>query len=213
MTFDNPIMDDDVDLVLKPKSRRAWRRAHPIPRILKRDVRRDFPMMITNVLNSGDNQILGRFFTSHCAHSCDMSSVDKGNACGRDSSLLRIHGLNESYIKQYLDKAGCQLIVTSRIRGTRVRDFLQTMAQTNNNFIVLSNDFDEFIKGWSPDYSSNGVCQHLTEYTLDLIVATTYWLDNNNRIYRIETECDNYKMDNEGSCSSELSPEKLPMLN
>eukprot|EP00981_Chlorochromonas_danica_P009012 scaffold2421_cov171-Ochromonas_danica.AAC.2 len=219
MISDSPVKDE-VDLAVKPKSRRFWRRAHPIPRILKRDVRRDFPVMITNVINSGDIPTVGRFFFSHFAHSCQLSSLNKGKVSQRDPSMVRIDGvhliismisgfldatpdfvmrLNESHIRQHIDRAGCQLIISSRIQGTKVKDFLQALAEANKNFVFISNDFNEVVKDGdlksdgSSDSSSN-LCQDMEAYTLDLITVTTYWLDNNNRIYRMEVECDNYKV-------------------
>jgi hypothetical protein len=54
----------------KRKRKSYYIRKFPIPRLLKRDLRRDIPRMVTNVLNSHDPHTISSFFRYTCVPSC-----------------------------------------------------------------------------------------------------------------------------------------------
>eukprot|EP01031_Cornospumella_fuschlensis_P030643 gene30643-37025_t len=60
--------------VLRPMKRvRMRRRAHPFLRVIKADIRRKYPMMFINVVNSCDPDLMCRFFTQFCVPHCQLS--------------------------------------------------------------------------------------------------------------------------------------------
>eukprot|EP01031_Cornospumella_fuschlensis_P036858 gene36858-44712_t len=56
----------------KPRRIRNRLRAHPFPRVLKVDIRRKYPMMLVNVVNSSDPELMCRFFSQFCVPSCQL---------------------------------------------------------------------------------------------------------------------------------------------
>lgn len=74
--------NNDHHLNKKKKSNRSqqskdrWnrsRRAHPFPRILKRDIRRNYPFQLLNAINSGDESLYLNYFTKYCLPDCILS--------------------------------------------------------------------------------------------------------------------------------------------
>eukprot|EP01031_Cornospumella_fuschlensis_P030644 gene30644-37026_t len=59
----------------KPRRIRNRLRAHPFPRVLKVDIRRKYPMMLVNVVNSFDPEFMSRFFSQFCVPSCQLSDA------------------------------------------------------------------------------------------------------------------------------------------
>jgi hypothetical protein len=61
----------------KRKRKSYYIRKFPIPKILKRDIRRDIPRMIMNVLNSHDSNTIAAFFHHVCVPSCFYSDFTR----------------------------------------------------------------------------------------------------------------------------------------
>eukprot|EP01039_Chlorochromonas_danica_P007786 gene7786-8597_t len=196
-------LSDEVDLSKKPKTRRAWRRAHPIPRLLKSDIRRSLATMFSNALNSGEPEMISGFFSRYGVSSCRMNFLSLTRQevlswLGLQSILppmleqvnlmpdfvLEIKNVG---IRQTLDEAGSQIIVLSRMRGTRLYETNHQYVDQQDQVHVLSSScMEAFFLG------KEGACQprllqpQLYPKPLDMLVTKTYWLDNNHRIYRID---------------------------
>eukprot|EP00981_Chlorochromonas_danica_P011676 scaffold4209_cov160-Ochromonas_danica.AAC.3 len=204
---------DDVNLAPRPKSRRAWRRVNPLPRILKRDIRRDFPTMMMNAFNSCDAQTEdGPRFCKHPIRRLDglnqILSVISGCMGSCPDFVVR---LKDARIKQHLNREGSQLVLTCRAQGTRVEDYMVELLDENNalrkipvrlwdNLLMSGEKLETVLAaggGLLPDAIS--VDRHkasIKPYEVDSISQMTYWLDNDNRIYRMDVEgfsVDNYE--------------------
>eukprot|EP00981_Chlorochromonas_danica_P011675 scaffold4209_cov160-Ochromonas_danica.AAC.2 len=203
-TVDNPV-GDDVNLAPRTKSRRDWRRVNPLPRILKRDIRRDFPTMIVNVFNSCDAQMEeGPSFGKHPIRRLD----------GLDQILSAMSGcvgscpdfvmqLKDARIKQHLNRAGSQLVLTCHARGTRVEDYMVELLDENQilrkipvrlwDSLLMSGEKLETVLAAGGGLSFDALCSDMhavstKPYEVDIISQMTYWLDNDNRIYRMDVE-------------------------
>eukprot|EP00981_Chlorochromonas_danica_P001668 scaffold369_cov177-Ochromonas_danica.AAC.1 len=207
---------EDVNLAPRPKPLRTWRRVHPIPRILKRDIRRDIPIMITNVFNSNDTELVRKFFITYSVGSCQMNSYAEKEV--RSEFICRLNGLDkilalmfgnmlaspdyvahlrEAQIKQHLDREGSQLIMTWRVQGTRIKDFVvETLDEDQkvqpvplrvwDHLLASGEKLDTLMQkaGFSSDLARPNA--GITPYEIDFILDITYWLDNDHRIYRMD---------------------------
>eukprot|EP00981_Chlorochromonas_danica_P001741 scaffold376_cov164-Ochromonas_danica.AAC.3 len=214
---------DDVNLAPRPKSRRAWRRVNPLPRILKRDIRRDFPTMIVNVFNSCDAQMACTFFMNFSVGSCHMNSYLKEEGSrfcklpirrldGLDQIMSAMSGcmvscpdfvvrLKDAKIKQHLNREGSQLILTCHAQGTRVEDYMVELLDENqilrkiparlwDNLLMSGKKIETVLTAGGlslDDLSSDTTSTKVSE--VDMISQIIYWLDNDNRIYRMDVEC------------------------
>eukprot|EP00981_Chlorochromonas_danica_P011677 scaffold4209_cov160-Ochromonas_danica.AAC.4 len=214
---------NDVNLAPRPKSRRAWRRVNPLPRILKRDIRRDFPTMMMNVFNSCDAQTVCTFFMNFSVGSCHMNSYLKedGPSFGK-IPIRRLDGLNQilsamsrcmgacpdfvmhlkdARIKQHLNREGSQLVLTCRTQGTRVEDYMVELLDENQilrkipvrlwDNLLMSGEKLETVLAAGGGLSFDALCSDTAStnsFEVDIISEITYWLDNDNRIYRMDVE-------------------------
>lgn len=62
---------------LKPRFRTSRRRINLFPRIIKKDIRRDYAAMFTNVLNTVDQVLMGKFMNTYCVNSVKMIDYAK----------------------------------------------------------------------------------------------------------------------------------------
>jgi hypothetical protein len=123
------------------KKRIYHRRANPFPRVLKRDIRRDYGAMLINVLNSFDGDLTAKFFTQFCIQDCHK--LDIFPEVTKDYNLpgfRRVDGLNQivyhllhdlshipdsvfcmkgSHIRQRSDITGSQVCVRVLFQGTK----------------------------------------------------------------------------------------------
>eukprot|EP00981_Chlorochromonas_danica_P003745 scaffold688_cov149-Ochromonas_danica.AAC.3 len=58
--------------VKRMRHRKPRQRVSPFPRILKRDIRRDYPAMYANVLNTAERSCIEAFLRTFCVPSCAM---------------------------------------------------------------------------------------------------------------------------------------------
>eukprot|EP00981_Chlorochromonas_danica_P002745 scaffold537_cov180-Ochromonas_danica.AAC.50 len=215
VVVDFPV-SEDVNLAPRPKPLRPWRRVNPIPRILKRDIRRDIPIMITNVYNSNDTELVRKFFMTYSVGSCHMNSyaekevsselIRRLNGLDKILAVIFVYmlaspdnvvQLHEAQIKQHLDREGSQLIMTGRIQGTRIKDFaVEILDEDQKVHRVPLRVWDHLLTtGEKPNalmqnagFSSDlsGLNVSITPYKIDFFVDMTYWLDNDHRIYRMD---------------------------
>eukprot|EP00981_Chlorochromonas_danica_P011678 scaffold4209_cov160-Ochromonas_danica.AAC.5 len=218
----------DVNLAPRTKSRRDWRRVNPLPRILKRDIRRDFPTMMMNVFNSRDAQTVCTFFMNFSVGSCHMNSYLREEGQERPDfgkiPIRRLDGLNQilsvmsgcmgscpdfamrlkdAKIKQHLNRAGSQLVLTCRAQGTRVEDYMMELLDENQilrkipvrlwDSLLMSGEKLETVLAAGGGLSFDALCSDMrtnstNSYEVDIISVMTYWLDNDNRIYRLDME-------------------------
>lgn len=198
-------LTDEIDLTMKPKTRRAWRRAHPIPRLLKSDIRRSLANIFTNALNSGEPEMISGFFSRYGVASCRMNFLSLtrqevlswlgvqsivppmlDNVNLMPDFVLEIKNVG---IRQTLDEAGSQIIVSSRMRGTRLHDVHHQFVDQQDQVHVMSSSLMEnFFLGREEARQSSSClsCPQLFPRPLDVLLTKTYWLDNNHRIYRID---------------------------
>lgn len=211
------LVGEDVNLAPRPKPLRPWRRVHLIPRILKRDIRRDFPTMIINVYNSNDTELVRKFFRTYSVGSCHMNSYAETEEVTSEF-IRRLDGLEkilgvlfvsmlscpdsivrllDARIKQHLDREGSQLIMTGRVQGTRIKEFVvETLDEDQkvnhvplrvwDHLLTTGEKLNTLMKkaGFSSDLS--GLNDIITPYKIDFILDITYWLDNDHRIYRMD---------------------------
>eukprot|EP01031_Cornospumella_fuschlensis_P027221 gene27221-32888_t len=87
VSLDFPMIDDDLTAWLSclqevsasesclsklPKKVRRRKRRLPFPRVFKEDIRRKYPMMFVNVVNSCDPQLMCEFFRKFCRPECEL---------------------------------------------------------------------------------------------------------------------------------------------
>eukprot|EP00981_Chlorochromonas_danica_P001179 scaffold262_cov164-Ochromonas_danica.AAC.3 len=207
---------EDVNLVPRPKPLRSWRRVHPIPRIFKKDIRRDIPIMITNVFNSNDTELLSRFFMTYSVGSCHMNSYAEKEV--NSEFIRRLNGLDMilavmfvtmlaspdnvvrllgAQIKRHIHREGSQLIVTGRVQGTRIKEFVVETLDVDqkvhrvplrvwDHLITTGEKVDTLMKNSGSSPSFPELHFNITPYKIDFILEITYWLDNDHRIYRMD---------------------------
>lgn len=75
--FHNQSVSDMTSLTASGKKKRKsyYIRKYPLPKLLKRDVRWDIPKMVTNVLNSRDDNLVNSFFHRICFPTCTFTDV------------------------------------------------------------------------------------------------------------------------------------------
>eukprot|EP00981_Chlorochromonas_danica_P009623 scaffold2785_cov165-Ochromonas_danica.AAC.16 len=171
-------VEDDVDLSPIKFSKRRRRRAHPLPAILKRDIRRIYPTMLANTINSLDSDIISKFFIQFGTRSCSfwdltedlgiqlalprLTSKGIDNVIGKlveevVSSADLVFQVNRAEIRRELYQSGSKLVLESDIRATKLNDFGGIrIVPCDNSFVQL-----------------------------EMKSTCTLLLDNNNRIYRI----------------------------
>eukprot|EP01039_Chlorochromonas_danica_P009794 gene9793-10832_t len=146
-------LGEEVDLLPRRLPDRAWRRAHPIPRIPRSDLRKQFPLLLVNVVNSGDKDHLSGFFLTFLTSSCRM--VDfmwKKQAPESKVALKEIQGssniasffsklvdnspditffLKAMSLKQFLHRGGTEILMRVEIKGTNIRDIMVDIQDEN----------------------------------------------------------------------------------
>lgn len=123
------------------KRRIYHRRANPFPRVLKRDIRRDYGTMLLNVMNSFDGELTSKFFRTFCVQDCykfdlfpevknyNLPCVRQVN--GLDQIVFSLlHDLSHtpdcvltmrsSHIRQRSDIKGSQVVLRVLFQGTKI---------------------------------------------------------------------------------------------
>eukprot|EP01039_Chlorochromonas_danica_P010537 gene10538-11674_t len=219
---DSTVLQDEVDLRPRPTPDRAWRRKSPFPHIPKRDFRRDFPVMLANISNSGDLVAYARFFRTFLFANCCMVDYKAScsgflqpvyQVCGvegiidffvqrMDSSPDATFEVKHAQIKQFLHKGGSDIIINAHICGTRIREGLVDVKDEKNRvYTVPGAAYVALLEGRGAISSmplsdalsviSSPQCWadfklDIKPDVIDIHTSITYFLDNSNRIYKIE---------------------------
>lgn len=142
MDIENDKKDENGNKIVTTKRRIYHRRANPFPRVLKRDIRRDYGAMLVNVMNSFDGDLTAKFFNQFCVKNCykldlfpevtkhynlpGFRHVDGLNKIVYHllhdlshipDSVFRIKG---SHIRQRSDIQGSQVCVRVLFQGTKI---------------------------------------------------------------------------------------------
>eukprot|EP00981_Chlorochromonas_danica_P011577 scaffold4103_cov248-Ochromonas_danica.AAC.14 len=208
---------DDVNLNPPPRRRRLRRRcANPFPRILKRDIRRLFPSMYINVINSRECETINDFLSTFCVKSCKIiDGCNYAYFCDSLANLfgpITIHGLasfmslmglkmsslpdgvvqlEDSYIQHQLHTPGSKVLMKVRVQGTLIRQALLNLRDENNNMLVVPRLIYQILEvaGRLPSCfaeSAQVSGEVLSNISLDIHVTVVFFFDNDHRIYRIE---------------------------
>eukprot|EP01031_Cornospumella_fuschlensis_P040576 gene40576-49469_t len=139
---------------LKPRFRISRRRINLFPRIIKKDIRRDYAAMFTNVLNTVDPVLMSKFMNTYCVNSVKMidyaklpQNVDRfpvltvdgvPNIMGRAYTRICnnipdfVFRLQSSHIKQHLYEAGSKVVFKARIQGSNLMKCFISMVENDN---------------------------------------------------------------------------------
>jgi hypothetical protein len=133
----------------KPKKRKRKSYYIPkfaFPRILKRDIRRDYAIMLTNVLNSADENLMSKFFNRYSMNSCQYVDCFPDEylnnrpfvriAKGIDAIVFRllqdfssipdfVIRLLNTRIKQSHDVPGSQIVCNVEFSGTKMFHYMR----------------------------------------------------------------------------------------
>lgn len=129
-----------VTVKSKPKRRHRFRpRVNPFPRILKRDIRRDYASMLVNCLNSASPTVIGGFFYTFCVPTCRMSDtlmkgvllkqLDGVDNIAQDlgSGIANVPdficSIREVLIKQHLYETGSKIVLKLTSQGTKLMSY------------------------------------------------------------------------------------------
>lgn len=86
---------NESKLISKKKNKPYYIRKNPLPRILKRDFRRDFVVMFRNVINAGDQSLLNNFFVTFAHPECHFVSYNSSLTKVYTPVIQRSHGIHE----------------------------------------------------------------------------------------------------------------------
>lgn len=208
---------DDVNLSPLPRRRRRRRRCVSLfPRILKRDVRRLFPSMYINAMNSRQCETINDFLSTFCVKSCKIiDGCNYAYFCDSLANLCRpitINGLpnflslmnlkmsslpdgivqlKDSYIQQQLHTPGSKVLMKVRVQGTLIRQALLNLRDENNNKLVVPRLIYQILEvaGRLPSCfaeSAQDSGEVMSNISLDVHLTVVFFFDNDHRIYRIE---------------------------
>lgn len=77
---------------------RTRRRANPIPKLLKNDIKKFIPVMYANALNSGDPEFFNEYLKTHCTADCKVNIKHTlYRPGGVDMLILQARGTNHLY--------------------------------------------------------------------------------------------------------------------
>eukprot|EP00981_Chlorochromonas_danica_P005642 scaffold1160_cov174-Ochromonas_danica.AAC.42 len=219
---DKAIDLSEVDIRPRSLPTRSWRRKSLIPRIPKRDFRRDFPLMLANVSNSFDFKMYASFCRSTLFSSCCMIDYKTSpgglmqpiyQLCGVESIIDffverysstpdTIFDMKCAQIKQYLYKGGSEITINAHIRGTRIREVLINVKDEKNRVhtvscvayaalltgrgVISSMPLSEALSIISSPQCWADFKLDINPYEVNLRISFTYFLDNSNRIYKLE---------------------------
>eukprot|EP01039_Chlorochromonas_danica_P004026 gene4026-4403_t len=221
----NPATHHEVNLLPRPLPVRAWRRAYLIPRIPKKDFRRFFPQMLANVINTADAKQIRDFIMTFHSSSCrsvDFIKREKAvetlvplKETNSSSSLASficefvsstpdvVFVVQESSLKQFLNRGGTEITVSSMIRGTIIKDMMtEVKDEKGETKVVPIHIYNALLKGRgllrdlplseaiasltrSDDWTGLNLDYNPT--LLDLNFSFTFHMDNNHLIYKTET--------------------------
>lgn len=112
----------------KKKRIRTNRRLFPFPRIVKRDIRRLYPSMLVNVMNSGDLSILSGFLGEFTTKQCKFVDYFPGNDTVNLSWHRTFEGVSSimSYFSSFWTPVTQALIpdFSVKIRWASIKQFL-----------------------------------------------------------------------------------------
>lgn len=152
-------------------------RLNILPRILKKDIRRDYPLMYINAMNSGDGSLIAKFFLTYGVGDCqavDYVPVKLGGSVARRNIGLQevcrafqfvveempdiVGRLMESRIVRRVDQDTSSVVITSQVHATKI------MPSPEDSSMVISLSF---------------------EFTS----ITTFLLDDSRRIVEVISNC------------------------
>lgn len=126
--FDSDSDDSVADQPKKKKRIRTNRRLHPFPRIVKRDIRRMYPAMLANVMNSGDLSLLSDFLVEFAVKKCRYTDYFPGSDTVNLSWNRSFEGVPAvmKYFASYWTPAAQALIpdFNVKVRWAAVKQFL-----------------------------------------------------------------------------------------
>jgi len=139
------------------------RRLKIYPRVLKRDIRRNYATMLVNVMNSYEVEMMVKFFSAFCVRSCylyddstEALAVQPISSVNNSISIRRVRGpeyialhllrgmdlvpdctikLLAAEIRQGLEPTGSQVVCRVQINGTKL--FSYAVAAQNNQETIL----------------------------------------------------------------------------
>lgn len=144
------VIGEEVNFRPPPGPKRSRPRVHLFPRMLKRDIRREYATMLSNVINSGDRKLISAFAHTFCVRSCRMveyyhlkdyfaqdldqkvpvkcvdglANIADRVSCEIDHYPDLIMVANRSEIHRHLTKQGSKVVIHSTIYGTSLSDLV-----------------------------------------------------------------------------------------
>lgn len=216
------VCNDEIDLRPRPTPDRAWRRKSLFPHIPKRDFRRDFPVMLANISNSGDFDIYAKFFRTFLFANCCMVDYKASiggymqpvyEVCGVEgiidffiqrmsSSPDATFQVKDAQIKQFLHRGGSEIVINAHICGTRIHEVLVDVKDEQNRVynvpcaayaallagrgVISSMPLSEALSIICSPQCWGDFKLDIKPAVIDIHTSITYFLDNSNRIYKME---------------------------
>lgn len=123
--------DDEVKIIPKKSKKSTYVRKYLFPRILKRDMRREFCNMLINVMNSGDGNSVHQFFSHYCIPTTSYCEYNLGatmlfkkppiRAAGELSPLIDIMSHYACGIPDYtLTIDSCSIVQRDGVPGSKI---------------------------------------------------------------------------------------------
>eukprot|EP00981_Chlorochromonas_danica_P010083 scaffold3044_cov176-Ochromonas_danica.AAC.1 len=209
------VLPDSNDVDLRPPRKRRVRRLDnsPFPKIVKTDIRHRLSSMYINVMNSANHLLMESFYKRFCVDCCQVvEALDDYNyhpmLLGMEPIVLNglsnlvnltksivpflpdsILQLERSYIIHGLHSPGSKIVMKTKCSATVLKQAFVELQDAENNRHLMPFFMTERLKkaGKVPENCTF----HLNpasarNESLEICGDTIFWLDNNNRIYRIE---------------------------
>lgn len=175
------------------------RRVNPLPRILKRDIRRQYASMYINVLNSGDVNYMNKFLHQFCLFNCGLQ-VDNSLQENVHVFQVQVHG--HQFLQTYFELSFLRYpdMVFNLSDVVFIRDMHSEAVQIRFQVLIhgtkvptvcenelLSVPTMQFLRQHLPLVS--GINKFLEEYdTFQFKGYMTLFVDEQNRIYDIRVK-------------------------
>lgn len=182
------------------------KRVNVFLRILKRDIRRDIPVMLANTWNSADCSTIQSFFQHFCVADC--RSVDYAQLSflshrlpfkiseGRSQVASRfidfmpyvpdfVFQILESSIHVQLGVPGSKLVIKSIMHGTRQQDSVVDVVDQYNRVHSMPSYVYSALCNTEAAAMTNAVVYKSVPYKVDIQSTITLTLDDENRVHRV----------------------------
>lgn len=178
---DSPAIDTSTATPSLTYYQRRKIRLNILPRILKKDIRRDYSVMYVNAMNSGNGPLIAKFFLTYGIGDCQavdyVATKIGGTMVRRDKGLQEVSRafqfvveempdivgrLVESRIVRRADQSTSSVVITSLVHATKI------MRSPEDNSVLISLSF---------------------EFTS----ITTFHLDASHRIVEVISNCKSFK--------------------